>query len=96
MTTLEIDLPGNMVDFVESLIAEGGYSSLSEVVQDARLLLQHDKALEAEKLAILRREIDLGLDDAAAGRFSKKTVKEIVAEVEREYRDARASGSIEP
>ena len=77
MATMNVSLPAEMVDFVESEVSKGGYSSASEVMRDALRLLQHDKALEAEKLAILRREIRIGLDDAAAGRFSKQTVSEI-------------------
>jgi antitoxin ParD1/3/4 len=85
MATMNVSLPREMVDFVESQVAEGGYTSSSEVVRDALRLLQHDKELEAEKLAILRREINLGLEAAAAGRFSTQTVQEIAAEVMCEH-----------
>lgn len=85
MATMNISLPAEMVDFVESEVSEGGYASSSEVVREALRLLQHDKALEREKLAILQREIGLGLEAAAAGRFSKKTVGEIADEVRREH-----------
>jgi len=88
MATMNVSLPGDMVDFVENEVAGGGYSSSSEVVREALRLLQHDKALEAEKLAILRREINLGLEDAAAGRFSTKTVSDIAEEVRREHFEA--------
>ncbi|MEI9986459.1 MAG: type II toxin-antitoxin system ParD family antitoxin [Aliidongia sp.] len=84
MATMNVSLPAEMVDFVESEVFKGGYASASEVMRDALRLLQHDKALEAEKLAILRREIQIGLDDAAAGRFSKQTVSEIAEAVRRE------------
>lgn len=85
MPTMNVSLPADMVDFVESEVADGGYASSSEVVRDALRLLQHDKALEREKLAILRREVNIGLADAAAGRFSNKTVKDIADEVRREH-----------
>ena len=85
MATKNISLPADLVDFVDSEVAEGGYVSSSEVVRDALRLLQHDKALEQEKLAILRREINLGLEDAAAGHFSTKTVSEIADEMRREH-----------
>lgn len=85
MATMNVSLPADMVEFVEGEVAEGGYASSSEVVRDALRLLQHDKALEQEKLAILRREINLGLEDAAAGRFSSKTVRDIADEVRREH-----------
>ena len=60
MATMNVSLPVEMVDFVENEVSEGGYASSSEVVRDALRLLQHDKALEREKLAILRREISGG------------------------------------
>jgi antitoxin ParD1/3/4 len=84
MATMNVSLPTDMVDFVESEVSRGGYSSSSEVVRDALRLLQHDKALEQEKLAILRREIAIGLEDAATGRFSHKGIDEIADEVLRE------------
>lgn len=84
MATMNVSLPADMVDFVESEVSRGGYSSSSEVVRDALRLLQHDKALEQEKLAILRREIAIGLDDAAAGRSSRKSISDIADEVLRE------------
>ena len=85
MATMNVSLPIDMVEFVESVVAEGGYTSSSEVVRDALRLLQHDKALEQEKLAILRREINLGIDAAAGGRFSSKTARDIADEVRREH-----------
>ena len=84
MATMNVSLPGDMVDFVEREVSQGGYRSSSEVVRDALRLLQHDKAQQTEKLAILRREIGIGVEAAAAGRFSKKSIGEIVDEVMRE------------
>jgi antitoxin ParD1/3/4 len=81
MATMNISLPNDMVDFVENEVERGGYSSSSEVVREALRLLQHDKAQQREKLTILRREINIGIEAAAAGRFSKKSVSDIVDEV---------------
>ncbi|MBD1544843.1 type II toxin-antitoxin system ParD family antitoxin [Roseibium aggregatum] len=85
MGTMNVSLPGDMIKFVEGEVAGGGYASSSEVIRDALRLLQHDKAIEQEKLAILRREVSIGLTDAAAGRFSTQTVGDIADEVRREY-----------
>lgn len=85
MGTMNVSLPADMIDFVESEVSNGGYSSSSEVVRDALRLLRHDKALEQEKLEILRREVAVGLEDVAAGRISRKTIDEIAAEIEREH-----------
>ncbi len=85
MATMNVSLPSDMAKFVEDEVDGGGYSSSSEVVREALRLLQRDKALEAEKLAILRPEVNIGLADAAAGRFSRKSLKDIAEEVRREH-----------
>lgn len=85
MATMNVSLPPDMIDFVNNEVATGDYTSSSEVVREALRLLKHDKALEQEKLAILRREINIGLADAAAGRFSTRTAWEIAEEVKREH-----------
>jgi antitoxin ParD1/3/4 len=84
MATMNISVPDDMVEFVEFEVAEGGYASASEVVRDALRLLRRDKSMEKEKLAVLKREVEVGLADAASGRFSKKSVKDISEEVRRE------------
>lgn len=82
---MNVSLPKDMLDFVEGEVADGGYASSSEVVREALRLLQHDKALEREKVAILRREVGLGIADAEAGRLSSKSVKDLADEVRREH-----------
>ena len=84
MATMNVSLPGDMVDFVESEVSSGGYASSSEVVREALRLLRHEKAQEAEKLAVLRREIRLGLDAVEAGRLSDKSVSDILEDILRE------------
>ena len=85
MATVNVSLPSDMAKFVEDEVEAGGYASSSEVVREALRLLQRDKAREAEKLAILRREINIGLADAEAGRLSRKSVMDIADEVRREH-----------
>jgi antitoxin ParD1/3/4 len=85
MATMNVSLPSDMAKFVEDEVKAGGYASSSEVVREALRLLQRDKAREAEKLAILRREINIGLADAEAGRLSRKSVMDIADEVRREH-----------
>lgn len=81
MATMNVSLPSDMVEFVEHEVSQGGYGSSSEVVGEALRLLRHEKAQQAEKLAILRREISTGVEAADAGRFSKKSVGDILDEV---------------
>jgi antitoxin ParD1/3/4 len=84
MATMNVSLPAPMVEFVEDLVASGGYGSSSDVVREALRLLQDDRAIAEEKAAILRREVGVGLDQARAGRFSRRSVAEIAESVLRE------------
>jgi antitoxin ParD1/3/4 len=84
MPTMNVSLPHNLSDFVESELASGEYGSASEVVRDALRLLKREKALEQERLEILRREVMIGLDDVANGRISNRTIEEIAAEVAKD------------
>ncbi|APH73808.1 hypothetical protein [Aquibium oceanicum] len=56
-------------------------SSASEVAREALRLLRHERAQEAEKLAILRREIGVGVEAVNSGRVSKKSVRDLLEEV---------------
>jgi antitoxin ParD1/3/4 len=84
MATMNISVPREMVEFVEKEVAQGDYSSSSEVVREALRLLRHEKAQQHEKLAILRREIGIGLAAVEAGRLSDRSVDDILNEVMRE------------
>ena len=80
MPTMNVSLPQGLAEFVEKEVASGSYSTASEVVRDGLRLLREERAAYEEKLAILRREIQLGFDDLEAGRISTKTIPEIAAE----------------
>lgn len=82
---MNVSLPDDMADFVEAEVREGGYASASEVVREALRLLRRDKAAELEKIEILRREIGIGLADAAEGRLSSTSVRDIAARVRKEH-----------
>ncbi|TXN41010.1 type II toxin-antitoxin system ParD family antitoxin [Methylobacterium sp. WL7] len=83
MATLNVSLTPEMLAFVNELTRSGGYTSVSEVVRDGLRLLEQEKAVAEEKHAILKREIDAGLADAQAGRFSDKSAREIAQDILR-------------
>ena len=59
-------------------------------MRDALRLLRRERAAHEEKLAALRREIQVGLDQANAGLFSPDTVEDIAAETRAATRKRRA------
>lgn len=83
MPTMNVSLPKEFAEFVESEVASGEYGTASEVVRESLRLLRREKALEAEKRAVLRREVGIGLSDAHAGRFSERSVSDILESARR-------------
>lgn len=62
-TTLKVDVGADLYNFVKAAVATGGYSSASEVVQDA-LRQKRDNALRS-----LERMIEEGLESARRGEL---------------------------
>jgi antitoxin ParD1/3/4 len=83
---MNVSLPRELAAFVEDEVASGEYSTASEVVRDALRLLRRERAAYEEKMAILRREIQIGIDDIEAGRISNRTVEDIARETLAKYR----------
>jgi antitoxin ParD1/3/4 len=81
---MNVSLPQGLADFVEQEVQRGAYSTASEVVRDGLRILQRKRALHEQRLAILRREIQLGIDDIGAGRVSDKSVLDILEDIRRE------------
>lgn len=71
MPTMNVSLPAELVEFVEGEVAGGDYASASEVVWDALPAMRRERDARAERLAILRREVGVGLADAKGGRLSE-------------------------
>jgi antitoxin ParD1/3/4 len=46
-------------------------------VRDGLRLLRRERAAQEEKLMILRREVNIGVTQAQAGRLSKRSVTDI-------------------
>ena len=81
MPTMNVSLTSEMVKFVEDEVASGDYVSASEVVRDALRALKHDRDVEDVKLQLLREAVDIGLQEADAGKFSDRSIEEIAQDV---------------
>jgi antitoxin ParD1/3/4 len=86
MPTMNVSLTNELAKFVEAEVQEGEYASASEVVRDGLRILLRDKAIRAEKLAILRQAIEVGLEDVRAGRLYSGTISDIGREFDEEER----------
>lgn len=75
---LTITLPNEMAVLVKGAVEEGDYASTSEVVRDALRDWKLKRELQSQKFAALKRDIDKGLADVAAGRVTKFDASRIV------------------
>jgi antitoxin ParD1/3/4 len=79
MPTMNVSLSQELAAFVEDEVASGEYTTASEVVRDGLRHLLRDRELRPGKLAILRREIGQGIDQARSGKLPSRSVDEIAA-----------------
>ncbi len=67
---MNVSLTPELEQFVNFKVKSGLYNSASEVVREGLRLLQQRDELSELKLEALRTEIQKGVDDLEAGRFS--------------------------
>ena len=88
---MNISLTPDLVAIVETKISSGRYQSADAVVSEALRLLQEHERTDAEKLADLRRETAIGLEQLERGEgveFDDSVVEEILQEARRERNSA--------
>ena len=70
-------LPPDLVAFVQDKVATGSYETENEVIRDALRLLRERDQVREMRLASLRREIQIGLDESARGEVAPLDMEEI-------------------
>ncbi len=81
---MTISLPDELADFVKAKISSGTYTSSSDVVREALGLMARFERLELEKLQLLRKAWQEGIDSGDAGEID-------FADLKAEARMIRAS-----
>lgn len=77
MTQLNISIPPQLKEWVNTRVAEGRYSSASDYVRD---LLRRDQDEAMSETEWLRGLIQEGLESGIAEGSPKKIIEEIIAE----------------
>lgn len=78
---MDVALNPRLQSFLERKMGSGNYQSVDEVVEEALQLLMERE----EKLEDLRREIQIGLDQAARGEVAPLDMEAIKAEARRRF-----------
>ena len=83
MDLSSLSLPAELQEFVQNKVDSGMYPTEHEVVREAlRLLRERDRVREI-RLTELRKEIQLGLDEADRGEVAPLDIEDIKAEGRR-------------
>jgi antitoxin ParD1/3/4 len=81
---LNISLPSELESFVQSQVADGAFISPSEVVQTALRLLQEQAVLQTIRVADLKQEIQVGIDDLEQGCYTDyATVADLATDIKQ-------------
>lgn len=86
-SSLTVSLPEALEAFVRQRVASGRFASASDVVQEALTLLEGRERERDEALDEIRREIQLGIDQADAGQLRDGPT--VFAEIREKRRLAR-------
>lgn len=65
---MNVSLTPELENLINSKVKSGMYNTASEVVREGLRLMQERDEMREKKLAALRADIQLGLDDIEAGR----------------------------
>src|SRR5260370_35750110 len=73
---MNVSLTDELANFVKAKVTSGRYASSSEVVREALRLMESLERREAEKLSLLRKAWQEGIDGGDAGEVDFAAVKQ--------------------
>jgi antitoxin ParD1/3/4 len=80
---MNVSLTPELEQYINGKVRSGLYHSASEVIREGLRLLKEKDDIHQEKLQDLRRDLQIGIDQADRGQvspFSERTLRETKAE----------------
>ncbi len=93
---MNVSLTPELEEYVNGKVQTGLYHSASEVVREGLRLLREKDEVHQRKLQALRRDIQVGIDQADRGQhspFNEQTIEEIRSEGRKRLAAERKSKS---
>ena len=75
--SLTVALPPDLFAFVQDKVSSGTYETENEVIREALRLLRERDQMREMRLAALRGEIQIALDESARGQVAPLDMEEI-------------------
>jgi antitoxin ParD1/3/4 len=72
---MNVSLTDELANFVKAKVSAGRYSSSSEVVREALRLMEKNDLQDAERLRLLRKAWQEGIDSGDSGEVDFKALK---------------------
>ncbi len=91
---MNVSLTPELEQYVNGKVQSGMYHTASEVIREGLRLLKEREELHQQKLSELRREIQVGIDQAVRGQvspFSEATLEEVKAKGQEQLKAKKAS-----
>ena len=82
---MTVQLPPNYEQFVARMLDTGGYQSPAEVICDGLDLLRAHAVYRQQRLAQLREQVEVGLEQMRRGQVSPADPMKLLEEVEQEF-----------
>jgi antitoxin ParD1/3/4 len=90
---MNVSLTPELEKLVQTKVASGLYLSASEVVREALRLLEERDRFQAMKLEELRKEVQLGIDQADRGEVAPLDVRGTLAKVRSRRRSDKGASN---
>lgn len=82
---MNVQLPPNYEQFVTEMLGTGGYRSPADVICDGLDLLRAQAVYRERRLAQLREQVEIGLEQMRRGEVSPADPMKLLEEVEQEF-----------
>jgi len=87
---MKIDLRPDIAAFLGEKVESGQFESLEEAANELLGLVREEETLTEEDIAELRREVQLGIEQADRGEFSPFTAEDIIRQEQARMRKDKA------
>jgi antitoxin ParD1/3/4 len=84
--TMTITIPADYQRFVEQLVGKGGYDHPGEVICDGLDLLRAQTIYRDQKLAELRAQVDIGVQQMKRGEVVEVDPMKVFEEIDQEFK----------
>ena len=91
---MNVSLTSELEKLVNERVRSGMYSSASEVIREALRLLNEQEQLRRQRLEELRKEIDIGLEQANRGEVAPLNLGGMKRRLNQRLRQARRLKSV--